>query len=364
MNARAFLNCCAESRRASRVDRNLSGRGKMSDMKTITRSLKDTGLLAEGAAILDVSSSGRYWRNSHITELSLIRHGENGLTETIFLFEEESDDYNILPALTNSLEGIRELITFNGHTFDLPYLRRKYAAYDLKDPFESLLHTDLYALYRPLVRIMALPSGKLADFYEFSGNDAAALLMTTAKSSTSPSSEGSSDLPEFCSSDPTEFSNSLPNTYLGITDALRTLSILDLVSYLDAFNGKGTFQDGKMTEDHLYLRMALVTPCPHELSIHDTVFHIRISQNFLDCGIPIECGKIRIYHTDLSNYVFLPGEGYAVHRSVARFVDKSRTQKVTRETCFHYAEATPRMTEDPETAMQVLQSVLNYVKTR
>lgn len=323
-------------------------------MKTIKRDLKDTGLLPDSAGILDVVSSGRYWRNSHLIEISLICRestartdssntagGRETLSETIFRYEKEADDFEILPLLAEHLSHLTEIITFNGHTFDLPYLRRKYAAYDLKDPFESLCHTDLYALYRPLVRILALPSGKLVDFYELSGNDAANLLQKPRNIGPAPSAEQNK-----------------------ITDALRTLSILDLKAYLAAFDGKGTYKSGKLTEDHLYLAMSLEDVCPHELSLHDTVFHIRITKDVLICGIPVENGKIRIYHTDLANYVFLPYEGYAVHKSVARFVDRSRTQKVTRETCFHYAEATPRIAEDPDSAMQVLRSVLAYIKTR
>ena len=130
-----------------------------------------------GDAILDITASGRYFRTSRLLRIDLIRRNESrhnesrrnesGVRLISWISEQESDEYEMLTALSDALDSIRRIITFNGNAFDLPHLHQKYKAFDLMDPLQGKQYLDLMLRLKPISRFLALPSGKLADFAGF-----------------------------------------------------------------------------------------------------------------------------------------------------------------------------------------------------
>jgi hypothetical protein len=104
---------------------------------------------------------------------------------------------------------------------------------------------------------------------------------------------------------------------------------------------------------------------PRTASVHDACFHVLFQEDKRAAvSARIENGMLRYYHTDVKNYDYLPAEGYAVHKSASSFVDRSRKEKATRETCFHLIKMSPSLISDSAKAEEYLRSVLAYLKTR
>ena len=312
-----------------------------------------------GDAILDITASGRYFRTSRLLRIDLIRRNESrhnesrrnesrrnesGVRLISWISEQESDEYEMLTALSDALDSIRRIITFNGNAFDLPHLHQKYKAFDLMDPLQGKQYLDLMLRLKPISRFLALPSGKLADFAGF-------LHLAQPDASDEASFRfhpGAEDKHEA----------STPN------DALYTLECMSLLHYADFLKQGAEIREVTTDEERVIFRLHYPDGFPVGFSVHDSGFHLRFSEDGTVLLSSRICnGSIRYYHTDVKNYWYLPLEGYAIHKSAAQYVDKSRREKAVRENCYHLVPVSPAFLQDPAMLDGYLKSVLAYFAT-
>ena len=307
-----------------------------------------------GDAILDITASGRYFRTSRLLRIDLIRRNESrhnesrrnesGVRLISWISEQESDEYEMLTALSDALDSIRRIITFNGNAFDLPHLHQKYRAYGLTDPLQGKQYLDLMLRLKPISRFLALPSGKLADFAGF-------LHLAQPDASDEASFRfhpGAEDKHEA----------GTPN------DALYTLECMSLLHYADFLDQGAEIREVTTDEERVIFRLHYPDGFPVGFSVHDSGFHLRFSEDGTVLLSSRICnGSIRYYHTDVKNYWYLPLEGYAIHKSAAQYVDKSRREKAVRENCYHLVPVSPAFLQDPAMLDGYLKSVLAYFAT-
>ena len=322
-----------------------------------------------GDAILDITASGRYFRTSRLLRIDLIRRNESrhnesrrnesrrnesrrnesrrnesGVRLISWISEQESDEYEMLTALSDALDSIRRIITFNGNAFDLPHLHQKYKAFDLMDPLQGKQYLDLMLRLKPISRFLALPSGKLADFAGF-------LHLAQPDASDEASFRfhpGAEDKHEA----------STPN------DALYTLECMSLLHYADFLDQGARIREVTTDEERVIFRLHYPDGFPVGFSVHDSGFHLRFSEDgTVLLSSRIYNGSLRYYHTDVKNYRYLPLEGYAIHKSAAQYVDKSRREKAVRENCYHLVSVSPAFLQDPAMLDGYLKSVLAYFAT-
>ncbi len=280
-----------------------------------------------GDAICDITASGRYWRTSKLQRMDLILPAEEGpgQIELSWVMEREADEYDMLLALAESLEGVQRLITFNGLSFDLPHLHHKYSAFRLPDPLMNRQYTDLYRELGLAARFFALPGRRLSDFTDF-------LLRQGG--------EGRAE-----------------------DDAQRTLLILGLLHVQEFLEGAYSITRVEADGERLLYTLSYPGTFPVEVSVHDASFHLRFAP---DGTVLLSArsydGMLRYYHTDVKNYAYLPAEGYAIHKSASAFVDRSRREPAVRENCFHLV----RLTEDfaERQAEAYLKAVLAFLRSR
>ena len=288
--------------------------------------------------VLDIMTTGRFWRTSDISRFTLIRKeaGECGrFYGKCFVTENSGDEYELLRKLPEELRDIDTVITFNGHSFDLPYLKKKVMAYGLPDPFTGHTFRDLLIDYRPLKTFLGLPSCRLEDFYSFLANDA-------DRTTDTGSAHGQAD-------DQVE-------------DAVKTLMILSLDAYLLLDTAEALhFCSACIRDGRLEYHLSSDRFFPRHYSVHEEPFHMITEENRIALSIASDKNLFRFYHSDIGNYVFLPHEGYAIHRSMASFIDSSRKEKAVRENCFHLIPYSDRLlTDDPQT-IKLISSALQYL---
>ncbi|MDO4620936.1 MAG: ribonuclease H-like domain-containing protein [Lachnospiraceae bacterium] len=289
--------------------------------------------LPENSCILDIVSSGRFWRNSRLLEIRLIL-GRN--EETVLISEKEEDEDRLLSETASLLSEISTVITFNGVSFDMPYLHAKYKAYGLEDPLLKTECRDLLADYRYLKAFFGLPGRHLQDYFNY--------YMSTL------SDRSSADSPDFSSAD----------------DAVKTLAILSFDALGAFLDGRYELEDAVCENDLLICTLRLKDfSYPGAFSVHDEIYHLRLENDLVRLGIHLnEKKQIRVYHTDLKNYAYLPQEGYAVHKSVAQYVDSSRKEKAVRANCFHFISYSDNLIRNRKMLEEYLQTVLQFLKSR
>lgn len=121
-------------------------------------------------AFFDIETTGLSPETSKFILGGLLIPDEQGLTICQYFAESRREEKELLEAYSEALALADVLITYNGHRFDLPFLRRRLAANRLPALFDPCQSLDLYRvchLYSPLRQF--LPNLKQKTLEEFLG---------------------------------------------------------------------------------------------------------------------------------------------------------------------------------------------------
>lgn len=336
--------------------------------------------------VLDLQTEGRFWRTSRITGLYLIYMEESAPVEEVFLPERESDEYDLLVEAAKRLEGPGALISYNGDSFALPHLRKKYEAYRLPVPFSRRTSVDLYQKLRLIPKLFALPSRKLAALTSFLTN--ANCRAAEAPEKPASSQDSSPTLPAnavfqksgYSSDDARHIAENLsdsqdshptlpanaasPASGVFSDDARRIFAALSFLPVLRFLEG-GFLVDAAIRESENALRLFLQPgdPLPFPFSMTFENISLEAGETKASLLLPVENGSIRFYYPDYKNYDYLPAEGYAIHKSVSAFVSKERKQPAAPETCF-VPVAVTTLLEDPKRQKTAAKNAISLITQR
>lgn len=270
--------------------------------------------------ILDIQTTTRFWRTSQILSAEIITE-DSGMARCIrFMAEKEADEYDILLELSALIRKTDHIYTFNGRSFDLPHLKKKYEAYRIKSPFDSSSHTDLLWELKKYDSYLSLPSHRLTDYY--------ALV----------------SLEPFPDSE--------------VWAAYEILPLLSLRSFTE---GNFNVREIRTTDSGSAVCFVLDCDLPCRIYAETEFFEISGDREKGTITAKLDHGNLRMYHTDYSNYVFLPLEGYAVHKTLASYIASSRKVAADRESCYSFIPFHKKFTENPEKVKKYLLSVLRFI---
>ena len=280
----------------------------------------------ESWCLVDIETEGRFWRTSRLLAARVITYG-SPLEEYEWIAERESDEYDILSELAQVLMRSSCIMTFNGDSFDLPHLRKKYQAYMAQDPTKGKKTLDLMRALMPYKFMFELQSYRLADYLSlFHGkydirNDAEGALLVSS-----------------------------------------LLELSNLFTLPDTSCEAGMLeQEG---ESKKIFRAKWKTPdeMPIEIEIFDEVFHLTSCGSYVRLEITCDGSVLRRYYIDYENYDFLLAEGYAAHRSLTAYVAADRKEKAVRTNCFSLIPVSSVFPDRPDRLKKYIQSVLVYMK--
>lgn len=280
----------------------------------------------ESWCLVDIETEGRFWRTSRLLAARVITYG-SPLEEYEWIAERESDEYDILSELAQVLMRSSCIMTFNGDSFDLPHLRKKYQAYRAQDPTKGKKTLDLMRALMPYKFMFELQSYRLADYLSlFHGkydirNDAEGALLVSS-----------------------------------------LLELSNLFTLPDTSCEAGMLeQEG---ESKKIFRAKWKTPdeMPIEIEIFDEVFHLTSCGSYVRLEITCDGSVLRRYYIDYENYDFLLAEGYAAHRSLTAYVAADRKEKAVRTNCFSLIPVSSVFPDRPDRLKKYIHSVLVYMK--
>lgn len=287
--------------------------------------------LRPDSLILDLETTGRYWRTSEIAAVRTVRRDKTGkIMENAIFTESAEDEYDLLETVSALLAETVTLITYNGLSFDLPFLRHRLKAFGLPDSVTGKAVRDLYREYRRISGRFGSPSGRLSDLFG---------LLYGPSGADSPDEKTKADK----------------------NDAEMTFDILLCDGILDFFGKKHTMSGFRADRDHLYGTFHTDLILPHPLSLHDGPFYLILDSGKASVSARIYGGKLRFYHRDVENYWYLPAEGYAIHRAAASFVASGHKEKAVRENCFHLISCTESFLSDKSRVAGYFESVILYL---
>lgn len=249
-----------------------------------------------------------------------------------------ADDYtseaDILNAFSSLLSRFDTIIHYNGSTFDIPYLEKKYQAHKLASPFAGKESLDLYrkfpnkknAVINRGGKLFSLPDKKLTTMERllgfrrhdtYSGKDCIGLYTDFMQKKYFRDDRAETLKAELL----------LHNH----DDLIGTILCSRLLSY----GSHRPRQPHWNTEDGaLILTDKLFSPVPFPLSYEHKGVSYSFAGDSLTLRVPFYHGTLYHYFKDYKNYYYLPDEDMAVHKSVGVYVDPAHREKATASNCY------------------------------
>ena len=323
------------------------------------------------AVLLDIETTGLSRRMSHLYMIGVIFHAPAGWTLRQWLPEkpaEEKEALELFSAFLSALPAAPTLVHFNGASFDLPYLRYRYAFYEMEDPMDGLCGMDLFRILRPYRKLLGLSSFRQKDL------EAA---MGIGREDTMSGGELIPVYQEYLRTGQPEL---LQMLFLHNHDDLVHLADLLSLLSLPALFADGLFtaespvlmnhpsdpgcrrsenqssdaagitmpagqtaSSGDAPQLRMVLRLSL--PLPFRISLQNEMCVLNTCEcgtgedgSLLELFVRGEKGVKKLFFDHYRDYYYLPAEDMAIHKSVAAFTDAAHRRQATRATCYQPRE--------------------------
>ncbi len=289
-------------------------------------------LLSKSSLLFDIETTGFSATNNHVCLIGCAAKQEDALQFTQFFAKNAQEEKEILSAFLQKVSHYKSLVSFNGLSFDVPFLQGRCARYQLEETLDAYPHLDIYKQLSDYKDIFKLPNMKqktLESFIEIerkdlcTGGDFIKIYQEYVKH---PSKEGCSLL--------------LLHNY---EDLLGMTGLISLLAYPRFFSGQFqaityeknlyTAYDGAQTAE-LLLTLSLDHALPQPFSLGKDDIYLKGFQNKAILKIPIYQGELKYFYPNYKDYYYLPKEDRAIHKSVAFYVDKDFRTSAKAATCY------------------------------
>ena len=299
----------------------------------------------ENACFFDIETTGLSPKvsNVYLIGAAFIKNDRIELSQWF------ADDYTSEPALLEafaaSLADSDVVVHYNGTTFDVPYLTKKYIQHGIADPFLKIESLDLYREISRFCKEHKTEKGgnifhtenlklvtveKLLGFdrgRDFSGKECIKLYTDYMQEKYAHHDESRNKLCEaLLSHNHDDLIGTCLATRLTVFNAYRANR-----PALEITDGEAVFTDT--------LADGLTYPMPLTYPIGEASEMI-FENDSLTLRIPLFTGELYHYFPDYKNYFYLPEEDMAVHKSVGSFVDKDHRAPATAANCYVKKEGT------------------------
>ncbi len=301
---------------------------------------------------------------------------EDSIAVELFFAENHLEEPLILSAFFKRLCAYSTVITFNGSTFDIPFLRKRISPNPSK--LDTMASIDLYKEVCRMKKLFSLSSYRqkaleaflgIARDDRYDGGQLIAIYRLYEKGCSVDANnhtallawDGVKDAGRLTSGQRKELLDAL---LLHNRDDVRGMfDLLDLLSYQQLTNG--TFQladcffeeenrdafstagcDARpdattnkaahpdATNQYLNLKFSCDTSFPRRLQQTTAYGTFVLEKNKVLLRLPVFCGVLKHFFEEYKDYYYLTEEDCAVHKSIGQFVDAAFRKKATKQTCY------------------------------
>lgn len=294
-------------------------------------------LLTTGDLFLDIETTGLSRSRHQIYLIGMASVVDNNNIYVNQLFADcQGDESALLNRFAEDLRAlqVKRIITFNGNSFDLPFLLERAKKAGVALSFDDFQLFDIYKEVTKRKRFLQLQNYRQKTVEQFlgicredkySGGDLIKVYENYVR----------------C---PDETSARLLKLH-NYEDVLGMIDLLAVFAYDEFFSSPARVSSASVEHytdvngcDAEELIAELTPPCvlPGSLSCTQPVSgaYLHACGEHVRLRVPLYHGMARLYFLDYKNYDYLPVEDTAVHKSVAAYIDKSQKEKATPETCY------------------------------
>ena len=298
------------------------------------------GISSEETVYFDIETTGF---SADVTALYLIgciyfKEGEWQLIQ--WFAEDNKSEKEALSAFSDFIKDKKYLICYNGTTFDLPYLTKKYEKYSLT--FEAYKYEiiDFYRVFSSYRKFLGLSGLKQKEVEAYLG------ILREDKYSGGELVEWYAKFLKLRFSDSAEKEEIYKTLILHNSDDLvglaRLTKLYNFIKELETLINSGDELEIDCKVDDTTGKIILSTKVDFDILRKDELrgdgfsgcFIDENTANRIDLTLDMYETELKLFYKDYKNYYYLPKEDMVVHKSLAAFVDKENKEKATASNCY------------------------------
>lgn len=283
-------------------------------------------------AYLDIETTGLSARNSRVYLAGcLYRDGDSFLIRQ-WMTESPQDEYELLFKTAGWLRDRELVVHYNGLSFDIPFLKKRMAAYGIVAPMPPQM--DLMRILSPYKAAFGFENMKLRTVQEAGGFSRKDLF--TGK-------ELINDYLAFESSRSEALRSKLLRHNLeDIAGLLALLPLFPRMQLHDRFlEGELAFSHFSASASHRTLRYAFGTPyLPENMKVPGAGMPVSLAVEAKGQALeavlelPLFRGSLRHYVSPPGDYRYIPEQDTVCHKDAAKYLEGATVQRATRETAY------------------------------
>ncbi len=215
------------------------------------------------------------------------------------------------------------IFNYNGDGFDIPYVNKKLAKFEIDFSFEGIESIDLYKLLKPFKQVLHLDNLKQKSIEKFLG------INRLDKYTGGDLIKVYEDYLRLKS--PSGKQLVLQHNYEDIEGLLYSSSLL---AYHRLKMGSFVVQKMSVRDNRLLFSLTLKYPMPRRITLGTNDIIITGHKQEATINVPIITEELNFFFDNYKEYYYLPAEDMAVHKSVATYVDKNYREQAKKENCY------------------------------
>jgi hypothetical protein len=284
-------------------------------------------LFEPGSMAFDIETTGFSPKYATIYLIGMVYFdmSENELVLEQWFCEKAGDEYELLFKFNTQLKKYNRIYHFNGDQFDLPFIKGRMALYKMDCP--SYMSYDLLKIIRPLKKTLELDNLKLKTVEKYFGYNRH-----------DPFTGG--DLIQVYEVYMDTKDYKLLQTLL-VHNYEDLLGLVGVITHMPLFNLLKQLKEETLDINEIYgyeddevyvIQFPISNPVNQSFDL--ALYQLGIHHPLCTLRIPIRHDRLKYYFPNPKDYYYLTTEGYAVHKSVGKYVDPSHKVQATKDNCY------------------------------
>ena len=284
--------------------------------------------LDKNTCLMDIETTGFDRNKCHIYMIGLAREIDYHTIEvTLFFAENKSEEKDILFKYLEYTKDIIHFITFNGLSFDFPFIKSRLEIYNTSYNFEQYNHTDIYKECKCIKDMLHLDNLKQKTIESFLG---------ISREDKYTGGELISQYYDYEKIQNDECCNNLITHNLedvkGMADLLVILRYTHINDIIDTRSDVELIfnQENKTIKTTMHLRCRL----PKGFIISSEYYYIKFEDDTVKTLLKPDNTSMKYFLDDYSKYMYLPNEDIVIPKQLLNKNNKKNAVKATKENCY------------------------------